>query len=90
MEQYGVNLSSTPTTEEFRREMAKFVGTGVVPFCFPKWVDNFQYFYNSFGAWGGVYLKDGKYIDGFQTPEMEAALSYLRQLYVDGILNQGS
>ncbi len=88
MEQYGVSLSSTPTTEEFRREMAKFVGTGVVPFCFPKWVDNFQYFYNSLGAWGGVYLKDGKYIDGFQTPEMEAALSYLRQLYVDGILNQ--
>lgn len=88
MEKYGVNLSSTPTTEEFRREMAKFVGTGVIPFNFPKWVDNFQYFYNSFGAWGGVYLKDGRFVDGFQTPEMEAALSYLRQLYVDGVLNQ--
>ena len=88
MEQYGVNLSSTPTTEEFRTEMAKFVGTGIIPFNFPKWVDNFQFFYNSFGAWGGVYQKDGVFIDGFQTQEMRNALAYLRQLYVDGTLNQ--
>lgn len=88
MEQYGVNLSSTPTAEEFRTEMKKFVDKGIIPFNFPKWVDNFQYFYNTFGAWGGVYQKDGKFIDGFQTPEMKEALTYLRQLYVDGILNQ--
>ncbi|MFA5448016.1 MAG: extracellular solute-binding protein [Sphaerochaeta sp.] len=88
MDQYGVKLSSTPTVEEFRREMAKFVGKGVIPFNFPKWVDNFQFFYNSFGAWGGVYLKDGSFVDGFQTPEMRAALTYLRQLYSDGVLNQ--
>ena len=88
MEQYGVKLSSTPTTEEFRTEMAKFVGKGIIPFNFPKWVDNFQFFYNSFGAWGGVYLQDGVFVDGFQTPEMKNALAYLRQLYVDGVLNQ--
>lgn len=88
MEQYGVVLSSTPTTEEFRTEMKKFVGKGIIPFNFPKWVDNFQFFYNTFGAWGGVYMKDGKFIDGFQTSEMKEALSYLRQLYVDGSLNQ--
>jgi putative aldouronate transport system substrate-binding protein len=88
MEQYGVKLSSTPTAEEFRTEMMKFVGKGVIPFNFPKWVDNFQYFYNTFGAWGGVFAKDGVFIDGFQTSEMKEALAYLRQLYVDGILNQ--
>ncbi|WP_320122244.1 extracellular solute-binding protein [uncultured Sphaerochaeta sp.] len=88
MEQYGVELSSTPTAEEFRREMGKFVGSGIIPFNFPKWVDNFQFFYNSFGAWGGVYEKDGQFIDGFQTEEMKNALAYLRQLYKDGVLNQ--
>ncbi len=88
MAQYGVNLSEAPTTEEFAREMKKFVGAGIVPFCFPKWVDNFQYFYNSFGAWGGVYKKDGKFIDGFQTPEMMQALAYVRSLYQSGVLNQ--
>ncbi|MDR2094686.1 MAG: extracellular solute-binding protein [Treponema sp.] len=88
MTQYGINLSHTPTTEEFSREMKKLTGTGIVPFCFPKWVDNFQYFYNSFGAWGGVYKKNGAYIDGFQTPEMKQALAYLVQLYKDKILNQ--
>ncbi|QQO10812.1 extracellular solute-binding protein [Breznakiella homolactica] len=88
MDQYGVKLSHTPTTEEFSREMKKFAGKGIVPFCFPKWVDNFQYFYNSFGAWGGIYKKNGTFVDGFQTSEMRQALAYLRQLYVDGILNQ--
>ncbi|GHT63961.1 sugar ABC transporter substrate-binding protein [Spirochaetia bacterium] len=88
MDTYGIKLSHTPTTEEFSREMKKLTGTGIVPFCFPKWVDNFQYFYNSFGAWGGVYKKDGAFIDGFQTQEMRNALAYLTQLYKDGVLNQ--
>lgn len=88
MEKYGIRLSSMPTTEEFRTEMKKLVGSGIAPFIFPKWVDNFQFFYNSFGAWGGVYKKNGKYIDGFQTPEMKEALAYLHQLYLDGILNK--
>lgn len=87
MEQYGINLSSTPTTEEFLTEMQKLKGTGIVPFTFPKWVDNFQFFYNSFGAWGGVYLKDGKYVDGFQEPEMREALEYIHELYTAGVLN---
>lgn len=87
MDKYGISLSSTPTTEEFMTEMSKLKGTGVVPFTFPKWIDNFQFFYNSFGAWGGVYLKDGKYVDGFQEPEMREALSYLHELYEIGVLN---
>ena len=87
MDQYGINLSSTPTTEEFLTEMSKLNGTGIVPFTFPKWIDNFQFFYNSFGAWGGIYLKDGKYVDGFQEPEMREALAYLHELYEAGVLN---
>ncbi|AEV29494.1 ABC-type sugar transport system, periplasmic component [Sphaerochaeta pleomorpha str. Grapes] len=88
MDQYGITLSNTPTTEEFSREMQKLAGTGIIPFCFPKWVDNFQFFYNSFGAWGGVYNENGQIIDGFQTQEMRDALSYVHQLYVDGVLSQ--
>jgi putative aldouronate transport system substrate-binding protein len=88
MDAYKINLSHTPTTEEFSRELKKLAGTGIVPFCFPKWVDNFQYFYNSFGAWGGVYKKNGVFIDGFQTPEMRNALAYLARLYQEGVLNQ--
>lgn len=87
MDQYGIELSATPTTEEFLTEMSKLKGTGIEPFTFPKWVDNFQFFYNSFGAWGGIYLKDGKYVDGFQEPEMREALEYLHTLYEEGILN---
>ncbi len=87
MDQYGINLSSTPTTEEFLTEMSKLKGTGIEPFTFPKWIDNFQFFYNSFGAWGGVYLRDGKYVDGFQEPEMREALAYLHELYEAGVLN---
>lgn len=88
MEQYNINLSSTPTTEEFISEMSKLVGTGIAPFTFPKWVDNFQFFYNSFGAWGGVYLKDGEFIDGFQSTEMKDSLTYLARLYKEGVLNE--
>jgi putative aldouronate transport system substrate-binding protein len=88
MEKYGITLSAMPTTEEFRTEMKKLAGSGITPFTFPKWVDNFQFFYNSFDAWGGVYKKDGKFVDGFQTPEMKEALAYLHQLYLDGILNK--
>jgi len=88
MDKYGIKLSQAPTTEEFRTEMKKLVGSGITPFTFPKWIDNFQFFFNSFGAWGGVCKVDGKYFDGFQTPEMEEALTYLHQLYEDGILNK--
>ena len=68
--------------------MAKLLGTGIAPFTFPKWVDNFQFFYNSFGAWAGVYKnEDGVYVDGFQEPEIVEALTYIHELYTMGILN---
>ncbi len=88
MEKYGINLSSTPTTEEFLTEMSKLVGTGITPFTFPKWVDNFQFFYNAFGAWGGVYKNEnGEYVDGFQEEKMKEALTYIKSLYETGVLN---
>ena len=89
MEKYGINLSTTPTTEEFMTEMSKLKGTGIIPFSFPKWIDNFQYFMNSFGAYAGIYKNaDGTYVDGMQEPQMVDALNYLRDLYTNGVLDQ--
>lgn len=88
-EQYGITLSETPSTEEFVTEMKKLVGTDVIPFCFPKWLDNFQFFYNSFGAYGGIYKNaDGVYVDGFQSKEMDDALLYIKRLYDEKIMDQ--
>lgn len=89
MEKYGIELSHTPTTEEFMTELQKLKGTGVIPFTFPKFVDNFQIFMNAFGAYAGVYQnKDGVYVDGFQEPQMIDALNYLREMYQSGVLDQ--
>ncbi len=89
MEQYDIQLSTTPTTEEFLTEMKKLSGTGMIPFSFPKWIDNFQFFLNSFGAYAGIYKNaDGVYVDGMQEPQMADALNYLRELYTSGVLDQ--
>ena len=89
MEEYDIQLSTTPTTEEFITEMSKLKGTGVIPFSFPKWIDNFQYFMNSFGAYAGIYKNaEGVYVDGMQEPQMVDALNYLRELYTSGVMDQ--
>ncbi len=88
-EQYGIQLSETPTTAEFLTEMGKLKDTGIIPFSFPKWIDNFQYFLNSFGAYAGIYLNsEGKYVDGMQEPAMLDGLAYLRELYTSGVMDQ--
>ena len=88
-EQYGISLSETPTTEEFIAEMSKLNGTGIIPFSFPKWIDNFQYFLNSFGAYAGIYKNaDGVFVDGMQEPQMVEGLNYLRELYTSGVMDQ--
>jgi putative aldouronate transport system substrate-binding protein len=82
-------LSSTPTTDEFYTEMKKLVGKGVVPFSFPKFMDNLPMFYNPFGGYPGlVQDKDGKYYDAFNTQETKDALTYLNKLYKEGILDK--
>ena len=89
MEKYDIQLSETPTTTEFITEMSKLKGTGVIPFSFPKWIDNFQYFLNSFGAYAGIYQNaDGVYVDGMQEPQMVDGLNYLRELYTSGVMDQ--
>lgn len=89
MEKYDIQLSTTPTTEEFLTEMGKLKGSGVIPFSFPKWIDNFQFFFNSFGAYAGIYKNaDGVYVDGMQEPQMTDALNYLRELYTSGVMDQ--
>lgn len=88
MEEYGINLSHTPTTEEFLTEMSKLKGTGIIPFSFPKWIDNFQFFMNSFGAYAGIYKnEEGKYVDGFQEDSMLDALAYIHELYASGVMD---
>lgn len=87
-DKYGVNLSGNPTTDQFYTEMKKIAGSGVVPFCFPKFIDNFRFFYNAFGVYDGVYQKDGKFVDGFQVPETKDALEYIKKLYKDGIIDK--
>jgi putative aldouronate transport system substrate-binding protein len=77
------------TTDEFYNEMKKLVSTGIVPLTFPKWVGNFQYFYDSFGAYYGFAQNEsGKWYDGFNTQEMKDSLTYLAKLYKDGILDK--
>lgn len=86
MDRFGVRLSSTPTTEEFYHEMKKIVGSGVIPFTFPKFLDNLPFFTNPFGAYFGIGIdSNGRFYDGFNTPEMKEALAYIARLYAEGI-----
>lgn len=89
IDKFGINLSSTPSTEEFYTEMKKAAGSGVIPFTFPKFLDNLPFFTNPFGAYFGIAQdSSGKYYDGFNTPEMKEALTYIARLYADGIWDQ--
>ncbi len=89
LDKYGVNLSTTPTTDEFYTEMKKIAGSGVIPFTFPKFLDNLPFFTNPFGAYFGIGQdSSGKFYDGFNTPEMKEALTYITKLYADGIWDQ--
>lgn len=89
IDKYGVNLSTTPTTEEFYTEMKKIAGSGIIPFTFPKFLDNLPFFTNPFGAYFGIAQDaSGKFYDGFNTPEMKEALAYVAKLYADGIWDQ--
>lgn len=87
LDKYGVKLSSTPTTEEFYTEMKKV--KDVIPFSFPKFMDNMPFFYSSFGAYD-EFIKDkkGKYYDAYNTAEMRECLKYVNRLYKDKIIDQ--
>lgn len=89
IDKYGINLSETPTTEEFYTELKKVAGSGVIPFTFPKFLDNLPFFTNPFGAYFGIGADaGGKFYDGFNTPEMKEALTYIAKLYKDKVWDQ--
>ena len=87
VDKYGLNIKETMTTDEFITELEKVDQNEVIPFGFPKHIVNFQIFYNAFGTFKGFGEKDGKYIDGMQTDEMKAALTYLKTLYDKGLMD---
>lgn len=76
------------TTDEFVTELSKLKGENIIPFSFPKWIVNMQYFFNSFDAYLGFAKDDsGKWYDGFTTDEMKDALLWLNTLYSEGLLD---
>lgn len=86
IDRYGIELSETPTTDEFLKEMKKLADKNIVPFSFPKFLDNLAFFYNAFNTCGGIGKNsNGLYYDGFNTPETKQALSYMNTLYNEGI-----
>ena len=86
---YGLNLKDSMTTDEFITELRKINRNEVIPFSFPRFIVNFQLFYNFFGAWGGITQNArGEYIDGMQTSEMREALLWIKRLYDEGLLDR--
>lgn len=89
VDKFGIKLSGTPTTEEFYTEMKKVVGSGTIPLCILKFIDNFRLFYNAFGVYDGIYKdSSGKFVDGFNVPETKDALAYLVKMYKDGVIDK--
>ncbi|RHP36176.1 extracellular solute-binding protein [Lachnotalea sp. AF33-28] len=89
IDRYGLDIQDEMTTDEFVTEMKKVNQSEMIPFTFPKFLGNFQLFYNFFGAYAGIVQgEDGKYIDGFQTEEMKEAILYIKDLYDQGILDR--
>jgi putative aldouronate transport system substrate-binding protein len=85
---YGVNLSTTPTTDQFLTEMSKIDTKKYIPFSFAKFLDNLPFFFNPFGAYYGIAVNNGNYYDGFNTKQAKAALTYCAQLYKSKIWDQ--
>jgi putative aldouronate transport system substrate-binding protein len=89
VEKYGLNIKDSMTTDEFVRELGKVNKKEVIPFTFPKFIVNFQFFYNAFGAYGGILPdKNGSFYDGIQTDNMKQALLWIKGLYDQGLLDR--
>ncbi len=61
----------------------------IIPLSNARFMSYFRYFLSSFGAYDDI-VEDsmGHFSDGFDTPEMRAALTWLNQLYVEGLLDE--
>ena len=86
---YGVNLSTTPTTDQFFNEMKKIDSKRFIPFTFPKFLDNLPFFFNPFGAYYGIGVSgSGDFYDGFNSSRAKDALAYCAKLYKEKIWDQ--
>lgn len=89
IDKYGLKVGDTMTTDEFVTEMKKVNQSEIIPLCIPKWIVNFQIYYNFFGAYGGLKKdENGKWIDGIQTQEMKDALTWLKEIYDLGLVDK--
>jgi putative aldouronate transport system substrate-binding protein len=80
-----------PTTyDEFYDVLKSFktLGDDVIPFTAPGLTDSkyIRQFYQS--AVPDFKQQNGKWVDGFQEPDMAAALSRMRQAYQDGVMDK--
>jgi putative aldouronate transport system substrate-binding protein len=88
VDKYGLNVKDSMTINEFVTELKKVDRREVIPFSFPKFVVNFQIFYNFFGAYGGILPGgNGAYYDGIQADEMKQSLLWVKGLYDQGLLD---
>ena len=89
IDKYRLNIKQTMTVDEFVAELRKVNKNEIIPFTFPRFIVNFQLFYNFFGAYGGILPdKNGQYHDGIQTNEMKQALLWVKSLYDEGLLDR--
>ena len=88
IDKYRLNIKDSMTTAEFVTELRKINKSEAIPFTFPRFIVNFQIFYNFFGAYAGILPdKNGNYYDGFQTNEMKEALRWVKSLYDEGLMD---
>ncbi len=88
IDKYGLDIEETMTTDAFVEQMRKIDQSQTIPLVIPKWIVNFQIYYNFFGAYGGpIQDENGQWIDGIATQEMKDALLWLKGLYDEGIID---
>lgn len=88
IDKYGLEIKDTMTTDEFVTELRKIDKSETIPLVLPKHIVNFQFYYNFFGAYGGMVKNDaGEWIDGINTQEMKDAFAWLHGLYEEGLID---
>lgn len=88
IDKYGLKIKDSMTIDEFVAELKKVDKRETIPFSFPKFIVNFQIFYNFFGAYGGILPdRNGVYYDGIQTEQMKQSLLWVKGLYDQGLLD---
>jgi len=88
IDKYGLEIKDSMTTDEFVEQLRKIDKSETIPLVLPKHIVNFQFYYNFFGAYGGIVKNDaGEWIDGINTQEMKDAFAWLKGLYEEGLID---